>query len=114
MSDLRSEFLLRPDVVFLNHGSFGACPRPVFDEYQRLQRELEAEPVDFLHTARTLPGRLAAARAELAAFIGAQRDDLVFVPNATWGGNVVARSLRLSPGDEVLTTDHEYGAMERT
>ncbi len=114
MSDLRSEFLLRPDVVFLNHGSFGACPRPVFDEYQRLQRELEAEPVDFLHTARTLPGRLAAARAELAAFVGAQRDDLVFVPNATWGGNVVARSLRLSPGDEVLTTDHEYGAMERT
>lgn len=114
MTDLRSEFLLRPDVVFLNHGSFGACPRPVFAEYQRLQRELEAEPVDFLHTGRTLPSRLAAARAELAAFLGARRDDLVFVPNATWGGNVVARSLRLAPGDEVLTTDHEYGAMERT
>ncbi|MBK8165616.1 MAG: aminotransferase class V-fold PLP-dependent enzyme [bacterium] len=113
MTDLRAEFLLRPDVVFLNHGSFGACPRPVFAEYQRLQRELEAEPVDFLHTGRTLPGRLAAARAELAAFLGARRDDLVFVPNATWGGNVVARSLRLQPGDEVLTTDHEYGAMER-
>lgn len=113
MTDLRSEFLLRPDVVFLNHGSFGACPRPVFAEYQRLQRELEEEPVDFLHTGRTLPSRLAAARAELAAFLGARRDDLVFVPNATWGGNVVARSLRLAPGDEVLTTDHEYGAMER-
>ncbi|MBM4129508.1 aminotransferase class V-fold PLP-dependent enzyme [bacterium] len=113
MTDLRAEFLLRPDIVFLNHGSFGACPRPVFAEYQRLQRELEAEPVDFLHTGRTLPARLAAARAELAEFLGAQRDDLVFVPNATWGGNVVARSLRLRPGDEVLTTDHEYGAMER-
>lgn len=113
MADLRHEFLLRPDVVFLNHGSFGACPRPVFAEYQRLQRELEEEPVDFLHTGRTLPGRLAAARAELAEFLGARRDDLVFVPNATWGGNVVARSLRLQPGDEVLTTDHEYGAMER-
>lgn len=114
MSTLRDLFLLRPDVVFLNHGSFGACPRPVFAEYQRLQAELEAEPVDFLHTARSLPARLAAARAELAAFVGAQRDDLVFVPNATWGGNVVARSLALRPGDEVLTTDHEYGAMERT
>lgn len=114
MSDLRALFLLRPDVVFLNHGSFGACPRPVFDEYQRLQRELESEPVDFLHTARTLPARLAAARGELARFLGADRDDLVFVPNATWGGNVIARSLRLAPGDEVLTTDHEYGAMERT
>lgn len=114
MADLRAEFLLRSDVVFLNHGSFGACPRPVFAEYQRLQRELEEEPVDFLHTGRTLPARLGAARAELAGFLGAQRDDLVFVPNATWGGNVVARSLRLQPGDEVLTTDHEYGAMERT
>lgn len=114
MNSLKEEFLLRPDVVFLNHGSFGACPRVVFEEYQRLQRELESEPVDFLHTARTLPGRMAAARAELAAFLGAARDDLVFVPNATWGGNVVARSLRLAPGDEVLTTDHEYGAMDRT
>jgi isopenicillin-N epimerase len=114
MADLRDLFLLRPDVVFLNHGSFGACPRPVFDEYQRLQRELEAEPVDFLHTGRTLPARMAAARAELATFLGAQRDDLAFVPNATWGGNVIARSLRLRAGDEVLTTDQEYGAMERT
>lgn len=114
MADLRDLFLLRPDVVFLNHGSFGACPRPVFDEYQRLQRELESEPVDFLHTGRTLPARMAAARAELAAFLGAQRDDLAFVPNATWGGNVIARSLRLREGDEVLTTDQEYGAMERT
>lgn len=113
MSDLRDLFLLRPDVVFLNHGSFGACPREVFAEYQRLQAELEAEPVDFLHTARSLPARLAGARDALAAFVGARRDDLVFVPNATWGGNVVARSLALAAGDEVLTTDHEYGAMER-
>lgn len=112
--DLRDLFLLRADVTFLNHGSFGACPKPVFQEYQRLQLELEREPVDFLHTARTLPARQAAARAELAAFLGASRDDLVFVPNATWGGNVIARSLRLAAGDEVLTTDHEYGAMERT
>ena len=114
MNDLRELFLLRPDVVFLNHGSFGACPKAVFAEYQRLQLELEREPVDFLHTDRTLPARQAAVRAGLGAFLGARADDLALVPNATWGGNVVARSLRLAPGDEVLTTDHEYGAMERT
>ncbi len=62
---IRRLFLLRPDVHFLNHGSFGACPRPVFEEYQRLQRELEAEPVEFLHTALDLPRRLSAARARL-------------------------------------------------
>lgn len=110
---LRDQFLLRDDIAYLNHGSFGACPRPVFDQYQRLQRELEAEPVDFLHTGRTLPARLAAARAELAAFLGADRDEIVFVPNATVALNTAARSIALEPGDEVLTTDHEYGAMDR-
>ena len=110
---LRDEFLLRDDVTFLNHGSFGACPRPVFGEYQRLQTELETEPVDFLSTRRTLPDRLAAARAELAKFLGADRDELVFVTNATTGLNVAARSLDLQQGDEVLATDHEYGAMDR-
>lgn len=113
MSALRALFLLRDDVVYLNHGSFGACPRPVFAEYQRLQRDLEAEPVDFLHTRRTLPARLGAARARLADFLGAERDEIVFVPNATTGLNVVARSLKLAPGDEVLSCDHEYGAMDR-
>jgi len=111
--DLRHEFLLTGDVVFLNHGSFGACPRPVFAEYQRLQRELESEPVDFLAEDRTFPRRMAAAREQLARFLGARRDDLVFVPNATTGLNVIARSLRLEPGDEVLGTDLEYGAMDR-
>jgi len=110
---LRDLFLLRDDVTYLNHGSFGACPRPVFERYQELQRELEAEPVDFLSTRRTLPARLAAARAELAGFLGADRDEIVFVTNATTGLNVAARSLRLEPGDEVLTTDQEYGAMDR-
>jgi isopenicillin-N epimerase len=108
------EFLVRRDIAFLNHGSFGACPRPVFEEYQRWQRELEAEPVEFL--GRRMDGLLAEARAPLAALIGAAPDDLVFVPNATHGVNIVARSLAqtLRPGDEVLGTDHEYGAVERT
>jgi isopenicillin-N epimerase len=113
LNELRGLFLLRPDVTYLNHGSFGACPRPVFERYQALQRELESEPVDFLHPHRTLPDRLAAARERLASFLGADRDEIVFVANATGGLNVVARSLRLEPGDEVLTTDHEYGAMDR-
>jgi len=111
---LRDLFLLRDDVTFLNHGSFGACPRPVFEEYQRLQRELEAEPVDFLDTDRTFHQRMAQARQRLADFVGASRDELVFVPNATTGLNIVARSLDLQPGDEILTCDHEYGALDRT
>ena len=106
------QFLLRPEVAFLNHGSFGACPRPVFETYQRWQRELEAEPVEFL--ARRLGDLLAEAREKLGAFTGAHASDLVFVPNATHGVNIVARSLDLQPGDEVLASDHEYGAADRT
>ena len=108
MDDLRSEFLLESDVVFLNHGSYGATPKPVFDEYQRWQRRLEAQPVRFF--AQELTGALAEARHALAAFLNVGGDDLVFIPNATFGANLVARSLELEPGDEVLTCDHEYGA----
>jgi isopenicillin-N epimerase len=103
-------FALDPEIVFLNHGSFGACPLEVLDEYLRWQLELERRPVEFL--ARRLPDLLAEARAALAAYVGALPDDLVFVPNTTAGVNVLARSLRLRPGDEVLTTDEEYGACE--
>jgi isopenicillin-N epimerase len=105
---LKELFLLDPEVTFLNHGSFGACPRVVFEAYQEWQRELEREPVDFI--ARRLPGLLAAARADLAAYVGARPQDLTFVPNATTGVNVAARALRLQPGDEVLSTNLEYGA----
>src|SRR6476661_7415073 len=101
------QFLLRRDVTYLNHGSFGACPGPVFDTYQARQRELEAEPVDFLD--RRLGSMLEEARRGLSAFIGADPDDIVFVPNATFGVNIVARSLPLEAGDEVLATNHEYG-----
>jgi isopenicillin-N epimerase len=106
---MREHFLLDPAVTFLNHGSFGACPRPVFETYQRWQRELEREPVDFI--VRRLPGLLAEARAALAAFVGARPEDLTFVPNAGTGVNMAARALDLQPGDEVLATDLEYGAM---
>jgi isopenicillin-N epimerase len=105
-------FLLRPDMVFLNHGSFGACPAPVFGVYQKWQRALEAQPVEFL--GRRCAGLLAEARAGLGPYVGADPADIVFVPNATTGVNTVARSLRLAPGDEVLGTDLEYGAVDRT
>ena len=107
---LREQFFLDPDVVFLNHGSFGACPRPVLEEYQRWQRELERQPVEFL--GRRWDGLLTEARAALAVHVGARTEDLVFVPNATTAMNTVARSLRLGPEDEVLTSEDEYGAVD--
>lgn len=106
------DFLVRPDIAFLNHGSFGARPRPVIEAQHRWQRELEAQPVEFL--GRRLPGLLAEARAAVAAYLNVRANDLVFVPNVTHGMNIIARSLDLQPGDEVLGTDHEYGAVERT
>lgn len=109
---IRDLFLLQPDLVFLNHGSFGACPHPVMDTYQAWQLELERQPVEFL--GRRFKDLMRQARESLAAFIGADADDVAYVPNATTGLNVVARALPLQPGDEVLTTDHEYGALDRT
>jgi isopenicillin-N epimerase len=108
--ELRREFLLDHEVAFLNHGSFGACPRPVFERYQAWQRELEREPVDFLD--RRLPALLDAARGALAAYVGCQTQDLAFVQNATTGVNLAVRSLPLGAGDEVLATDLEYGACD--
>lgn len=112
MTILRDAFLLDPSIIFLNHGSFGACPRPVFDEYQRWQRELERQPVKFL--GREVDALLNAARADISPYIGAPPDEWFFVPNATIGLNTVIRSLPLKAGDEILTTDHEYGALDKT
>lgn len=111
-ADLRKEFLLDPSVTFLNHGSFGACPAPVFAEYQYWQRELERQPVAFIQ--RREKDLLDQARADLGAYLNTAADNLVYVPNATSGLNVVARSLPLDAGDEILTTDHEYGALDMT
>jgi isopenicillin-N epimerase len=112
MSNLRDEFLIDPEVIFLNHGSFGACPRTVFEDYQNWQRQLERQPVEFL--GRQAVDLLSGARKELAEFINVEPDDLVYFTNPTSAINMVARSLDLNPGDEILSTNHEYGAMDRT
>ncbi len=109
---MRAGFLLDPEVVYFNHGGYGACPVEVFDAYQRCQRELESDPTDFF--LRRFEVALWDARAALAAFLGAAPSDLVFMPNATAGLNAVLRSLRIRPEEEILTTKHEYGAILRT
>ena len=113
-ANLAALFLLRPDVAFLNHGSYGACPRPVFEEYQRWQMQLESQPVAFLDPKRGLSGWMRDARVALADYIGAMPDDIVGLTNATAALNIVAQSINLQPGDEILTTDHEYAALEKT
>jgi isopenicillin-N epimerase len=112
LAKLADQYLLRPGIAFLNHGSFGACPRPVFEKYQSFQRELEDQPVEFL--GRRLRGMLAEARSVLGSFVGTAADNVIYVPNITWAINAVAHSLVFQPGDEVLSTNLEYGAIDRT
>ncbi len=108
----RSDFLLREDIVFLNHGSFGACPRDVLNEQRRWIERLEQQPVLFF---RETPALLRSAREALASYVGARPQDLVYVTNSTYGVNVAAHAFGelLAPGDEIVTTDHEYGACDR-
>jgi isopenicillin-N epimerase len=114
MSDqnLSSQFLLDPTIIFLNHGSFGACPKPVFQQYQSWQRKLEEQPVLFL--GRQYHDLIRQAIQPLAKYLGTVPTNLVFVPNATYGVNLVARSVILQPGDEILSSDQEYGACDYT
>ncbi|MGV3624341.1 MAG: aminotransferase class V-fold PLP-dependent enzyme [Archangium sp.] len=105
---MRHPWQLDDAVHFLNHGSFGATPRKVLELQSELRATMEANPVRFM--VREYEARLDHARDELAKFVGAKSQDVVFVNNATTGVNAVLRSLDLKPGDELLTFDHAYNA----
>jgi isopenicillin-N epimerase len=107
-SEFAKHWTLDPAITFLNHGSFGAAPRPVLAAQQAWRDRMEAEPVRFF--SRDLEPAMDRARAALGSFVGADPDDLAFVANATAGFNAILRSLRFAPGDELLTTDHAYNA----
>lgn len=111
MQNLKQYFLLRDDVTFLNFGSFGACPKPVFERYQQFQLELEQEPVQFI----TVNGLkyLEESREALANYVHCHKDDLVYVTNPSYAVNAIVKSLDLKPGDEILTTSLEYGACDK-
>jgi isopenicillin-N epimerase len=112
MSSLKDLFLLDPEITFLNFGSFGACPKPVFQKYQEWQLELEREPVQFIvNKAITELDRV---RIELGTFIGCNYKDLVMVTNPSYAINTIAKSFPYQKGDEILTTNLEYGACDRT
>lgn len=109
---LRSQFLLNPDITYLNFGSFGACAKPIFDDYQKWQLEIEREPVQFMTVHG--PQHLKTAREALAKYVHCDADDVVFVTNPSYGINIIAKSFQLQEGDEILSTNLEYGALDRT
>ena len=111
MTPLKSLFLLDPEITYLNFGSFGACPKPIFDDYQKWQLELETEPAQFIQVNG--PEYLRQARVALAKFINCHEDDLVFTTNPSYALNIITKSLKLNAGDEILSTNLEYGAMDR-
>lgn len=111
MQNLKQQFLLRDDITYLNFGSFGACPKPVFEKYQQFQLELEQEPVLFI-TGTGLQ-YLEASREALGNYLHCHKDDLVYVTNPSYAVNAIARSLDLKAGDEILTTNLEYGACDK-
>lgn len=109
---MKELFLINKDVTFLNFGSFGACPKPIFEAYQNYQRELEDDPVHFI--VRKAPGYLYQARTALGKYLNCAAADVVCVTNPSYAVNIIAKSFPLEPGDEVLTTNIEYGACDRT
>lgn len=111
MNNLKDQFLLDPEIAYLNHGSYGACPRPVFEAYQKYQKELETEPATLLY--RNFSSRIQEVRESLSDFLNCGSDQIAFVRNVTYGMNMVAQTIKLGKGDKVLATEHEYGAVER-
>ncbi len=110
-TELKTQFLLQPDIAFLNFGSFGACPKPIFEDYKKWQLELEQKPAQFITVNG--PRYLKRSREALAKYINCNADDLVYVTNPSYATNIVAKSLKLNPGDEILSTGLEYGASDK-
>lgn len=108
---MKNLFLLDPSITYLNHGSFGACPISVFNDYQSWQKKLEQQPVQFI--TKHLWRHLEEARKELSGFLNCHGDDILLFPNPTTAINNVIENLNLNKGDEVLMTQHEYGALVR-
>jgi len=111
MNKNKNSFLLKEGITYLNHGSFGACPRVIFEDYQNWQFKLEKQPVQFL-TEELYPA-LKESRVSLSAFLGCDQDEVLFFQNPTTAISNIIYNLNLNPGDEVLMTDHEYGALVR-
>lgn len=109
---IRNEFHLSPEITHLNHGAFGACPKPIFEDYQKWQLELERNTVNFF--VKQGPELLGRSRAALGNFIGCNEDDVVFTMNPSYALNIVIKGLGLKAGDEILSSNLEYGAMDRT
>lgn len=112
MENYKDLFLLDQSYTFLNFGSFGACPKPVFEKYQELQLQLERKPVQFI--VKDGMELLKEARNKLSNFVGCHMDDIVYVTNPSYAVNTIAKSFPLNAGDEILTTNLEYGACDRT
>ena len=108
---MKNQFLLDPNITYLNHGSFGACPKPLFKAYQKYQEELEFNAVQFI--INKLPVYFEEARKALGDFVGCDKDDLVFFPNPTHAVNLVVKNFDFKAGDEILGTELEYGACDR-
>ncbi|MBV9960738.1 MAG: aminotransferase class V-fold PLP-dependent enzyme, partial [Parafilimonas sp.] len=111
-NNLKSQFLINPGVTYLNFGSFGACSKPVFEDYQQWQFKLEQEAVQFITVEG--PKNLKKSREAIAHYINCNADDVVFVTNPSYAINIVAKSFPLKQGDEILSTNLEYGALDRT
>ena len=108
---MKDHYLLEKNIIYLNHGSFGACPKSVFNIYQNWQRLLESQPVQFL--SHDIYKYLEESRIHLSNLISCDSDDIIFVTNPTTAINTIIRSLMIDKNYEVLTSNHEYGAMIR-
>ena len=112
MKNYKDLFLLNPNITYLNHGSFGACPKAIMNKYFDLQLKLENQPIDFLDN--NIKSALEKARKALSGYVDCNSEDLVFFPNPSTALNMVIKSLKINKGDEILTTTHEYGALIKT